>query len=381
MTAIDHIELVPVSIPYRYREVSSQVNRGGVSDLVLKVKTSDGLTGWGECCSGADIYSVIAAAEAMKPLVLGRSPWELDAIRRDVYWKGLWQFRKGTANFTWAGFEMALLDIQGKAAKQPLYRLLGGKMRETVDYFYYLHHGTEESLAAQCQDGLANGFSVFYLKVGMDFQKELRMIQTIRGAIGENAKIRVDANTSWSLHQAKANLEKLQRYDIDFVEGPVVSDISAMRELMRSQRGIGICMNEGLWSREDALERITAQACDYITFSPYWVGSFFDFKWLSTAAAMHGITTCKHTHGEFSIAAFACHHALLNLPLIGVGHQQTAYIMMDDIAAQSPPIARQAAWGVPSGDGLGIEIDEDKLRHYNIKFSQDGPFLPYEDRG
>lgn len=377
MTYIEKIELFPISIAYDHCEVSAQVNRGGVSDIVVKMHTSDGLIGWGECCSGADIYSVLHAAKAMMPFIIKRSPWELDAMRKEVYWDGLWQFRKGTANFAWTGFEMAILDIQGKMAKQPLYALLGGKIRETVDYFYYLSQGSTESLVEQCQDGLSKGFSVFYLKVGLDIQRELTMVKVIRDTIGMENKIRLDANTAWTLPQAKKYFFLLDEYDIEFVEGAIVSDCDAMCELKKHQYRTGICMNEGLWTTEDTLERIAALSCDYLNYSPYWVGSFFDFKFLSALAAMKGIPTCKHTHGEFSIAAMACQHTLLNLPCITDGNQQTAYLMKDDIAQQPIPISKGAKWGVPEGVGLCISIDEDKLLFYAKKFDSIGQFLPY----
>ena len=70
------IDLLPVSIPYRHAELSSRVSRGGVSDVVVRITADDGRIGWGECCSGADTLSVLAAAQAMTPFLIGRSPDE-----------------------------------------------------------------------------------------------------------------------------------------------------------------------------------------------------------------------------------------------------------------------------------------------------------------
>ena len=72
---IAKLEFFPLSIPYTHREISSQVNRDGVSDIVIKATTSDGLIGWGEACSGANLASVEEALRAMEPFVVGRSPW------------------------------------------------------------------------------------------------------------------------------------------------------------------------------------------------------------------------------------------------------------------------------------------------------------------
>ena len=141
------VEPVPVSVPYRHREISSQVARDGVSDVLVKVTTDDGLVGWGEACCGADTASVEAALRAMTPFVVGRDPWNRDAMRRDVFTHGLWQFRAGTGNFAWAGIDMALWDLCGRACGQPIWRLLGGLQQQEATYFYYLARDTREGLA------------------------------------------------------------------------------------------------------------------------------------------------------------------------------------------------------------------------------------------
>ena len=165
---IGTLETIPVSVPYRQREVSSIVARDGVSDVLVRLTTDDGLVGWGEACCGADTASVELALRAMAPFVVGRDPWNRDAMRRDAFTHGLWQFRSGTGNFAWAGIDMALWDICGRACNEPLWRLLGGLQEKEATYFYYVSRGDREALEAQVSDGLAAGFEVFYLKVGLD---------------------------------------------------------------------------------------------------------------------------------------------------------------------------------------------------------------------
>src|SRR5438093_244991 len=144
--------------------------------------TEDGLVGWGEACCGADTASVEAAVRAMAPFVVGRDPWNRDAMRRDAFTHGLWQFRAGTGNFAWAGLDMALWDLCGRACGQPLWRLLGGLQQREASYFYYLARGTPDSLREQVADGLRAGFDVFYLKVGLDDTEDLAQVATVREA-------------------------------------------------------------------------------------------------------------------------------------------------------------------------------------------------------
>jgi L-alanine-DL-glutamate epimerase-like enolase superfamily enzyme len=372
------VEPFIVSVPYRHREVSSVVARDGVTDVLVKVTTDDGVEGWGEACSGADVVSVEAALRAMIPFVAGRDPWNREAMRADLYRHGLWQFRPMTGNFAWAGLDMALGDICGKAAGQPLYRLYGGPRRQEVDYFFYLARGSREDLAAQCAEGVAAGFSVFYLKVGLDFAADREMVAVTRAALGGGPRIRLDANGSWALPEARHHLQALAEYDIEFVEQPVRDYPLAQMAEVRGWSPIPLLANEGLWSEADAYDRIVARVADAYCFSPYWVGSLATFHRLAHIADLHGLLVCKHTHGELGVAAAACQHLLLTLPNITDGNQQTAYLMAHDVLRASIPIASGPRWGVPEGPGLGIEIDETAVAEAAHRYRQEGQFLPYQ---
>jgi glucarate dehydratase len=370
------VQVLPASIPYSHREISYQVARDGVTDVVVRIETEDGLVGWGECCSGADTASVVAAVEAMVPFMIGRSCWDGAAIKRDLWHYGLWQFRDGTGNFAWAGLDMALWDLCGKQAGQPLYRLLGGALRDTVNYFYYLSWDDEAGMVAQCEAGVAGGYDVFYLKVGRDIAEDVQHLALVREVIGPEPRLRIDANGAWSTADARRYLERLSQFDIDFVEQPVKETPPDLMRRVRDLDIMPVASNEGLWTESDAVRRILADVSDVYCFSPYWVGSLRSFQFVGALAAQRGAAVCKHTHGEFAIAAAAAQHAMLTLPSIVRGNQQTSAHMEHDLAAV--PIASQPDWGLPEGSGLGIEVDESALAEATERYRRDGQFLPYQ---
>lgn len=372
------LDLIPVSIPYTHREVSSQVQRDGVSDVLVKAMTDDGQVGWGESCSGADVASVVEALRAMIPFVAGRSPWESEAIRAELWHRGIWSFRKPTASFAYAGIDMALWDLCGKACGQPLYNLLGGKVRNGANYFYYLSQAPLPDLARQCRDGSAQGFHVFYLKVGLDIEAELEMVRCVRETVGPHAKIRLDANGAWAVNEAVRNLARLDAYRIDFIEQPVVQDPASNMQEVRSRSPVAVCANEGLWTVEDAYRQITQRTADVYCFSPYWVGSLAQFQRLCHVAHFEGLQVVKHTHGELGIAAAAAHHLLLTLPNIVDGNQHTAHMMEDDVLKVPVPIASGPDWGVPTGSGLCVDVDQTKVGRYHELYRERGQFLPYD---
>ena len=355
---ITSLEFIPVSVPYTHREASSLVNRDGVTDVIVKAFTDDGLIGWGESCSGSNVESVLEALRGMAPFVIGRSPWESEAIRAELWHRGIWSWRQHTACFAYPGIDIALWDVCGKSCGQPLYNLFGGKVRDRANYFYYLSWGTNVDIRAQCRDGLSKGFHVFYMKVGVNIEAELEMVRTVREAL--------------------RNLALFDGCRIDFIEQPVSQDPVVNMQEVRARCPIAISANEGLWTVADAYRQITSRTADVYCFSPYFTGSLAQFQRLCWLAHYEGLQICRHTHGELGIVATAAHHILLTLPNIVDGNQQTAHMMQDDILRDPIPIATGPDWGVPQGCGLGLEVDEAKLGKYHEHYRERGQFPPYD---
>lgn len=371
-------QITAVNVAYVHREISSQVQRDGVTAGVVCLETDDGLVGWGEACSGADMESVLASARAMTPFILGNDPWRAEEMKRDAWHRGLWQFREPTGNFAWAGFDMAMLDICGKQAAVPVHALLGGAQRESVDYFWYLSGDDLDELLEYAQLGLERGYTTFYMKVGLDDAADLARVRAVRSFIGNDARLRVDANGAWSIAQARRLLAQLDDAHLDFVEQPVRQ---VPRDLLRDLRQLvatPVASNEGLWSEEQARERIEARVADVFCFSPYWVGSLRGFQRLGYLVYEHGAQVCKHTHGELGIAATAAHHVMLTLPSIVQGNQQTAAHMVGDVLAERLPIVDGPTWGIPSAPGLGVTIDERAMDEATLNYQRDGQFLPHQ---
>jgi L-alanine-DL-glutamate epimerase-like enolase superfamily enzyme len=273
---------------------------------------------------------------------------------------------------------MALYDLCGRAAGQPLYRLLGGLRRREVSYFYYLARGSDEELREQCAQGVAQGYETFYLKVGIDPEADIAMVATVREALGPGPRLRLDANGTWSVPDALRILGRMAEHDIDLVEQPVRDHPIGQLAEVRARLPMPVCANEGMWSEADAYARIRARQADVYCFSPYWVGSIGAFHRLAHVAHLEGLQVCKHTHGELGLAAAAGQHVLLTLPNIVEGHQQTAHVMAGDILTEPLPIATAPTWGVPEGTGLGVEVDPDAVRDAARRYEVEGQFLPYQ---
>jgi L-alanine-DL-glutamate epimerase-like enolase superfamily enzyme len=375
---VTKLEFIPARIAYKHPEVSATIDRGGIVDVIVKATADNGLIGWGEAQRAADVPGIESALQAMAPIVLGRDPWDKEAIAIDVFKDGLWRFQPMTGAFAFSGIDTALWDLCGKECNQPLYKLFGGAVREEVDYFYYMHWGDDDEIERQAKDGIAHRYSVFYLKTGVDARKEERMLRVLRDTIGPERKLRIDSNEAWNVPEAIRLLNIWnERYNIDFAEAPVCVDpIENMLDVKR-HTGVALAANEGLWRQEDAFRIITTRSADVLTFGFAWVGSLRRFNSLMHAASLAGLRVCKHCHGEFGISAAAGQHMMLSCPNATDGNQELASRLDDDILTERIPVRDGPKWGRIDKPGLGVAVDEDKLMKYHEDYLRYGQFPAY----
>ncbi len=378
---IDSIEVIPVSVPYKHDEISSVVNRSGITEVIVKITTDEGHVGWGEAPRIASAKVIIEAIKSMIPMFLNQDPWQNQLLESYIYKTANWQWSQMTANLAYGALDMALWDIYGKNVNKPLYELLGGKLRNEVDYFYYLQWDTMKNFIKQCEDGLEKGYEVFYLKIGVDEVLEEKLIKKLRQIIGPDKKIRLDVNMAWTLPQAKRLIKDWDlKYQIDFVEAPVsIQPVDLMKNLHMSMN-TSLCVNEGLWQESEFYNIINANCAEYVCYSHYFVGTIRKFLHLATYANFMGWQVCKHTHGELGLTAAVGQHLMLTIPNACEGNQQTAQNMAGDILQEDIPITKKNTWGLITNPGLGVVVDDDKLKFFHQKFLQNGEYKLYGDR-
>ena len=222
------------------------------------------------------------------------------------------------------------------------------------------------------------GYTVFYIKVGLNLEAELSMIAALRETIGPSCKIRIDANGVWSVNQAVRYLNQFDRYQIDFAEQPVWPDPIRNMVEVRNRTPVALAANEGLWRVSDVYEVVRQRAADVLCFSSNWVGTLTQFHRLSYLAHLEGLHVCRHTHGELGLMAAASHQVCLSLPNLVDGNQQTAGMLQDDILTEPLPVANSPDWEAPKGVGLCVFVDEEKVKKYHRLYEKQGQFLPYQ---
>ena len=375
---IDKVELIPVSVPYKHDEISSRVSRSGITEIIT---TDNGLVGWGESPRIASAEVILKAIESMIPMMLNQDPWQNQLLEKNVYHDSNWQWSQMTANLAYGGVDMALWDIYGQETGLPIYKLLGGNLREYVDYFYYLQWDEPDHLLKQCTEGLDKNYDVFYMKIGVNEIIEEEMIRQVRSIIGNDKKIRLDINMAWDVPKAKKLINEWnEKYNLDFVEAPVpIQPLNLMKEV-NDKVDASLCINEGLWQESEFYNIINNKCADFLCCSHYFVGSIRKFVNLANYSNFMGWQICKHTHGELGLTAVIGQHLMLAIPNACDGHQQTAQNMADDILSEEIPITNSNSWGLIDKPGLGVNVDEDKLEFYHKKFLENGEYLLYGNK-
>src|SRR6185503_15879007 len=209
---ITSLETLPVRVPIDPRRAirSSLKHTTSNTFLFLKVHTDEGLTGLGEVScdpvwSGEDFVTAAHYLETIfQPLLSGEDPTAIERLSSKM--------RSAVAGnpFTRAGVEMALWDILGKAAGLPLYRLLGGPVRDAVPTKFSIS-GAEPLRAAEIATwAVEQGFQAMKVKVGIDEQQDIARVREVRAAIGPDIRLGIDANGAWTPAKAVKIIRRLE---------------------------------------------------------------------------------------------------------------------------------------------------------------------------
>jgi L-Ala-D/L-Glu epimerase len=232
------------------------------NDVLVRIRTDAGLTGLGEACpfppiTGETQASNLAAAKALREIVMGRNPLAIERLFRDY---GALVHSNPSAT---AAFDTALFDILGQLAGLPLFRLLGGDKKEfesdiTVDL------DEADVMAVRAKGFVADGFETIKIKVGQGRDADLRRLEAIRAAVGGAIKLQIDANQGWSPATARDTLKRMERFDILFVEQPVkASDLIGLRSV-KDASPIPVMADEAAFGPADVFNLARAEACDSI---------------------------------------------------------------------------------------------------------------------
>jgi len=362
--AIRRIEPIAVSLPMTKPMKMAGVLIKAADNVLVRVELDGGHVGWGEAASahsmtGETVESMMAAVRHMAPALLDMDGANIEAVSTRM--DQLMYYNQSAKS----AVEMALHDALGKALNKPVYELLGGKKRSRVPVLWLLGTGSIDGDIAEAKAKQAAGFVAFKVKVGVgDPLDDALRTRKVCEALGRGLLISSDANQGYSLEQALAYVKAVDGSGLDFFEQPISGhNIDGMATLAAAT-GIPLGFDEGLHGMEDLLqhhERKAARGCSLKTIKLGGLKGVMHAAELCQKLGMHVNLACKVA--ESGIAAASLMQLAAAVPEVAWGVSITNQYLADDIVRATIKVVDGHA-EVPGGVGLGVEVDEAKVRKY-----------------
>jgi L-Ala-D/L-Glu epimerase len=352
---IRKIQTTVVTVPFTRPEIWARGARPCVTNVILEVETDDGLVGLGECGGGQGTANAI---EEFSRYLLGSDPFDLiEQLRQRLRWS--------PSPSAFAAIETALLDLQGKATGQPVYKLLGGAVHRQVPFMYYLLRDKIEVMSQEAAAAVAAGFDTVFIKVGVEIEEDMEAIQAVRDAIGPHCKLRIDPNESWTIGTAARLFRRLESCDIELVEDPVPHDDLAGWRKLRASTSIPIAAQENAHTITDILAVIREGTADIILIDPFRNGGYTGMKSASALAEAAGLPVYMHSGGSLGIATAAAVHTLSTISNNVLASQTYAQFMGGDVVKEDVNRFVNGCLSPFEQPGLGVTLDTEKLAYYH----------------
>lgn len=346
--------------------------------LVVEVRTDEGITGWGDCYGPAAVCKSIVDT-LLKPSVLGMDPFDVEVIWEALYNKVKDYGLTGMTISGISGIDIALWDIIGKACNKPIHKLIGGCFRPRVQayatglYFKDMTRLNAEAVE-EARGYVEQGFSAIKMKIGLgSLTKDIARVAAVREAIGPDVRLMVDANHCFNVPQAINIGRELERLDVYWFEEPVSpEDLDGYAEVTQ-RLDMAVAGGENEFAKFSFRAILQHRAMDIIQPDVCAAGGITECKKIAALAQAHAVQCVPHAWGT-AIGLAATLHFLASLPdtppcLVPIPpmleFEQTFNPFRDRL---STPIAHDHGWvAVPTGPGLGIEIDRGILDTYRVK--------------
>ncbi len=359
---------IPIEAPLRYAYGAHP----GISRIVIELDTDEGLVGLGECYSGASREGQL---REMRPMLIGEDPFQLERIR--------WKLSSPSAQklfgnvLGYAGLEFACLDLQGKALGRPVCDLLGGRVRESVPfagYLFYRHANSEGNGAIRNGEEILQyarelvdqyGFETLKFKNGvLTPDEEVETFITLRKAF-PRMNLRLDPNGAWSVTTAVRTARKLSDYDVEYYEDPVWG-LRAMERVNSKVPWMTLASNMSIFGFEDLAPAARMNVLDVVLLDPHWYGGIARSRIAAGVCEALGLDVGLHSGAEFGISQAAAIHLLAAVPNLSAAADSHYHHLTDDILVGGKlQYTQDGTMKIPTGPGLGVELDRDKLAKYH----------------
>ena len=368
---------------------SSQAAFPERTSMLVRIRTDDGLVGWGEGGQYGPAEPVASVIDdVLAPLLVGRRADQPTRVWEELYAVSRDFGRKGTYVEAISAIDIALWDVWGQSLGQPVHALLGGAFRDRVPAYatgcYYDRAFRDQAAALahveeQAASYVGSGFDMLKMKIGLlPVALDAERVARVRSTIGSDVRLLVDANHAYNAATAIRMGRVLEEHGVLWFEEPVVpEDLSGYRRV-RDALDVPIAGGEAEFTRYGFRDLFVGGCVDIVQPDLCASGGFSEFAKILALATSFGVLTVPHVWGS-GVALAAASHALATIPPAPhtyapvplesspvIEYDRSPNPLRDELLVDGFPLV-DGHVAVPQGPGLGIRIDEEVLRRYRTR--------------
>jgi L-rhamnonate dehydratase len=367
----DTIFATPVSLlPF---QKDSQAAYRFFSWLVVEIETDTGLMGIGNAGLSADVTKLIIDSK-LKGLLIGEDPMNTEYLYEKMYRSSVAYGRKGAVLAAISALDIALWDIKGLAANQPVFKLLGGRTKEYIPTYYSrLYTRNPESLQQEAAWYKSQGFTGMKLRCGYPLtegqaglKKNVEMVKLVRETVGDDVDVMLEAYMGFDFPYAKQLLKALEPYNLRWVEELLLPDEIHLFSKLKQYTSIPLSGGEHEYTRYGFYDLLKSDALDIFQFDTNRVGGFTEAQKICTLAQMHGVEVIPHggqMHNlHLVMSSFAAPMAeYFPKTEIEVGNEMFWYIFDGEAIAENGKLQLD-----DNKPGMGLTLKTDGLENFSI---------------
>lgn len=366
---ITGMEIWPITIPYKKPYTTALGTAPSGTHVILKLFTDQGIVGLGEAAiiipdrtgeTQGNIVEVLR--DLFSSFILGKDPFDMEGIMESL--DGLASGRYAFP-YSKCAVDNALYDIMGKALGVPVYKLIGGAFRKQIGVSRSLPLKSPSEVVAEAEERRAMGYKMLTLKGCSDWRGDIQRFIAVRKAVGEDYPLELDPNQAYSVRDAIRVIRELEPYRLENVEQPCAWwDLDGMAEVKRSV-SVPIAADESVLTPVEAMEVVKKRAADMITIKLAKMGGIYYARKVVAIAEAAGLSCnmgSKHTFGV-GTAAIIHFSAATKTVIEPIGYGSPLERFVDDIITEPIPFQKGVV-SLLEGPGLGVTLDESKLRKY-----------------
>jgi len=341
--------------------------------LTCEIETEDGTIGIGNAALAPTVVKK-AIDDWYAPMVIGEDPFDYAYIWDKMYRRTHAWGRKGVGMIAISAIDLAIWDLMGKLTKKPVFKLLGGRTKDKIPVYYSkLYSGSIESMQKEAEEEKKHGYQGFKARAGFGpkdgmkgMREILKRIEALREVLGYDVDLMLDCYMGWNLDYAKRILPKLEKFEMRWLEEPVLADdINGYAEL-NAMGIVPISGGEHEFSVIGCQQLMEKKAVSVLQYDTNRVGGITAAQKINAIAEAYQIPVIPHAGQMHN---YHLTMANVNCPIseyfpifdVEVGNELFYYIFEGD------PVAVDGYLDLDDNiPGLGITISDKHLHNFDI---------------